>query len=102
MVALKPKRLSELVPNNFGTLGDIVIKALDKMPYYCRKCNAYISREKGKTTPKFCGKCGTEIDWGDLFTKTVRVCPTCKKESKDADTYCIFDGTELTEKTVSK
>ena len=38
--------------------------------------------------PHVCSKCGDEINWVDIKTRLIKVCPTCNKQGLAEDTYC--------------
>lgn len=102
MVAIKPKRFSEVYKNDFAMLADALGEISGSRLFHCGKCDYTIHTEKGEQKPKFCSKCGTEIDWVDFFTKIVKVCPTCNREYQETNIFCKLDGSRLMEKPVSE
>ncbi len=102
MVAIKPKRFSEAHPNDFAELAYVLGEISGKRLFNCGKCSWPIHTEKGQERPKFCRKCGTEIDWVDFFTKIIKVCSSCGKEYSEEVNFCEFDGKKLEEKPVPK
>jgi uncharacterized Zn-finger protein len=40
--------------------------------------------------PLVCSYCGEEIDWQDIATRKIRVCPQCKREYRLNESYCSY------------
>jgi hypothetical protein len=64
-------------------------------------CNNYFVVQQGKPLPKFCRKCGCEIDWTPpLLTRKAIICSKCGREYHEGDKYCEDDGSRLEEREV--
>jgi hypothetical protein len=64
-------------------------------------CDNYFVVQQGKPLPKFCRKCGCEIDWTPpLLTRKAIICPKCGREYHEGDKYCEDDGSRLEEREV--
>ena len=104
LTPLKPKRYSEINPSNWAIATDVLGALTDRQIFYCGniKCKAMIIADKKKGIPKFCSKCGNEVDWADIFTKIIKICPKCKKQYPETENYCVLDGSKLGSKAVPK
>jgi predicted RNA-binding Zn-ribbon protein involved in translation (DUF1610 family) len=103
-LSIRPRRYSEIDPSSvLGIINDALGMYTESPSFLCGdvKCNAIIRVKKGEEKPKFCSKCGTEIDWSDIFVKIMKVCPKCSKEYSESENFCRLDGTKLQEKPVS-
>lgn len=45
---------------------------------------------RNRTIPQVCPKCGGEIEWINIKTRIVKVCPECKRQGSVNDVYCIW------------
>lgn len=102
MVATKPKRLSEVNSSDWAILTDVLGEVSGNQLFKCGSCNNSIRVKKDEVRPSFCAKCGTEIDWVDIFTKIIKVCSKCKNEYDEENKFCKLDGTKLDEIPVEK
>ena len=102
MTAIKPKRLSEINSSDWALLSDALGEVSGIQHFRCGNCNNSIKVEKEKIRSSFCAKCGTEIDWADIFTKIIKVCPNCNNEYSEENEFCQQDGAKLSEKPVEK
>lgn len=66
------------------------------------ECERVFYLKRDKPIPKFCRKCGTEIDWAPLPPpmREAIVCPKCGEEYSQGDEYCEIDGEKLAKKEV--
>lgn len=102
MVAIKPKRYSEVHKNDLAIITDALGEASGSRLFYCGQCNDLIRTERTKAKPKFCSKCGVEIDWVDFFVKIMKVCPTCNQTFDEKDMFCTIDGSKLQDVPIEK
>ncbi len=105
MMPLKPRRLSEVDPNStLALIADVLGEHVKEPSFLCgnHKCNQMLKISKETNPPKFCVKCGTELDWSDLLVKIIKKCPKCEVEYSERSYFCENDGTKLEEKTISK
>jgi len=88
----RPKRYSPIAETDYtregfiaGIIGEAIKRAVEALTkgeiYICGnpKCKATIHVWEGERIPKFCGNCGSEIDWSIPTIPTIpkRVYPKC-------------------------
>jgi len=54
------------------------------------KCGGTFTLTSRAKRPLICRKCGEEIDWKDIATKIIRICPKCNTEYSLDDNYCPY------------
>ena len=98
----KPKRFSEVHPNESTHLVDALIKTTNHELLCCGKCHEPIPTQSRNETTYFCTKCGTGIDWSDTFSKNYKSCPNCHLSNNIVDQFCRVCGTALDENQEKK
>ena len=103
----KPLRASDLpakddVTRNLMILNSTLSIISGQRLFYCGGCQEEIIVDKKDTKPVICKKCGEEIDWIDVYTKIIKVCPECDKKFDSSDNFCPFHlpKVELVEKRI--
>ena len=97
MDSVKPKRFSEVYPNESTHLVDALLKTTNHELFYCGKCDEPIPTQDIEGAPKFCTKCGSKIDWSDRYPKYYRSCPECCTTHRFENQFCRFCGIKLDE-----
>ncbi|MDE1844847.1 MAG: hypothetical protein KGI10_05905 [Thaumarchaeota archaeon] len=95
MESIKPKRFSEVYPRESVALVDALIKTTNHELFYCGKCQEPINTSDKTYPPKFCTKCGIEIDWSERYNDRRKSCSKCFIGHNFEDNYCRVCGSEL-------
>ncbi|MEM2922442.1 MAG: hypothetical protein QXF26_09025 [Candidatus Bathyarchaeia archaeon] len=95
----------ELLPVGFSldVFKLVLESALKVVTFKCGnpRCGNYFIIQQGNPPPRFCRKCGCEIDWTPpIPTRKVIICPKCGREYSSEDKYCEDDGTKLEEREI--
>jgi len=93
-MSLRPKRFSEVFPDECSHLVDALQKTTNHELILCGKCNEPIPTQSREHPTQFCPKCGTGVE-KDYKNRNHKSCPNCHLTNENDSLFCRVCGSKL-------